>query len=336
MTRTMPLTHGTQGDAQTVCGMDLENSYYGRLIEVIKQNTAVLMTRFMIRALPVLLAACARHAPPCALMSDSDDYALLTRRVRALATTKLPMLVLPEVLLPRQKMRLVLTSDEAAMIRRHAGAQVCVGTLTEGTSQTHGVEAVVVEVSQEFNDSGYGDPCVYTATLLGRRIFELDGGAGDGASPSSSSMPIRYVDLGLSDQLQAARTPLSRASELVARELNLLVDTWLELVRGGGETLWGRKRGRERDWSHIAAVNRMMADLGELPGISRPSERALWVAALINPCNVEEEAWPGLDVRARVLTAETPTERLMLAKTGIVDSIYRLKGGKWPLNSYYW
>ena len=29
------------------------------------------------------------------------------------------------------------------MIRRHAGAQVCVGTLTEGTSQTHGVEAVV-------------------------------------------------------------------------------------------------------------------------------------------------------------------------------------------------
>ena len=44
MTRTMPLTHGTQGDTQTVCGMDLENSYYGRLREVIKQNTAVLMT----------------------------------------------------------------------------------------------------------------------------------------------------------------------------------------------------------------------------------------------------------------------------------------------------
>ncbi|EOD05626.1 hypothetical protein EMIHUDRAFT_220074 [Emiliania huxleyi CCMP1516] len=52
-------------------------------------------------------------------------------------------------------------------------------------------------------------------------------------------------------------------------------------------------------------------DLGEMPPADRPSERALWVAALLNP---------GLSV----------------AKTGMVDSMYKLKGGSWPMNTYYW
>ena len=66
------------------------------------------------------------------------------------------------------------------------------------------------------------------------------------------------------------------------------------------------------------------------------SRAALWVAALINPCETNREAWPVLDIRSAVLTAKTPMERLSVAKTGLIDSIYKLKGGNWPMNTYYW
>ena len=43
-----------------------------------------------------------------------------------------------------------------------------------------------------------------------------------------------------------------------------------------------------------------------------------------------------LDIRPAVLTAPTPLERLSAAKMGLVDSIYKLKGGKWPMATYFW
>ena len=46
---------------------------------------------------------------------------------------------------------------------------------------------------------------------------------------------------------------------------------------------------------------------------------------------------PGeLSLATAVLTATTPLERLSVAKTGLVDSIYKLKGGMWPMDTYYW
>ncbi|EOD16437.1 hypothetical protein EMIHUDRAFT_256189 [Emiliania huxleyi CCMP1516] len=52
-------------------------------------------------------------------------------------------------------------------------------------------------------------------------------------------------------------------------------------------------------------------DLGEMPPADRPSERALWVAALLNPCGADRQAWPVLDIRPAVLTATTPMERAL-------------------------
>ena len=85
------------------------------------------------------------------------------------------------------------------------------------------------------------------------------------------------------------------------------------------------------------AVDRVLAELGEMPGVDRPSERALYVAALLNPCGGEQaRRWPAMEVRGAVLRASTPLERLSVTKTALVDSIYKLKGGKWPMNTYYW
>lgn len=105
------------------------------------------------------------------------------------------------------------------------------------------------------------------------------------------------------------------------------------------------------------------------------TRRALWVAALMNPADfaradtdlteggtggdakaeeaagdrkgdrasdraaVADEETPSClahEIRPAVLGAESALKRLTLAKTCIVDACYRLKGGKWPMDSYYW
>lgn len=56
-----------------------------------------------------------------------------------------------------------------------------------------------------------------------------------------------------------------------ARGLELLVEKWCELVVSGG---------RERQPGQISTL---LAALGPMPAASHPDERALWVAALLNP-----------------------------------------------------
>ena len=56
----------------------------------------------------------------------------------------------------------------------------------------------------------------------------------------------------------------------------------------------------------------------------------------LTPCGTDRASWPVLDIRAEVLTATTPMERLAAAKMGLVDSIYKLKGGNWPMSTYFW
>ena len=226
-------------------------------------------------------------------------------------------------------------------------ASETVGVLGEDVP-SHGVEARVVDLQCEFADSGYGDARRWSATLAGERVFERSlvedaPPATLGAGDTFTAMSARWLDLGLSDQLSAARSP-SRAVELASRELEPLVRTWIELARGEGLTLYGKSRSSalprwggvsgEDTAERASAVERMLSDLGELPSAAQPSERALYVASLINPYGSRE--WPVVDIRAAVLTATTPLERLSVAKTGIIDSIYKLKGGQWPMNSYYW
>ena len=74
---------------------------------------------------------------------------------------------------------------------------------------------------------------------------------------------------------------------------------------------WGGVRGEDTA-SRARAVDTMLSDLGEMPSAARPSERSLWVASLINPPGCRE--WPVTDIRAAILTATTPLERLSVAK----------------------
>lgn len=289
-------------------------------------------------------------------MLADDDLSLLSRRIGELKSVhRVRGVVLPEVLLPGQHMRLSMLPPALAEVLQSSNGTICTlgALLGEGESpslfMSCGVEAQVTELKQEFSDSGYGDATRWSATLVGGRIFERQEQSApllsDDANLMTFEEDVRWLDLGLSDALSAARSP-SRGVVLAARELGPLVQQWVEIASGGGETLWGRKRdGASPSSGGVdpaeqpeleTVVQRMLDNLGEMPGVERPSERALWVAALINPCGADKSLWPTIDVRPGVLTATTPLERLGVAKTGLVDSLYKLKGGKWPRNSYYW
>jgi hypothetical protein len=103
----------------------------------------------------------------------------------------------------------------------------------------------------------------------------------------------------------------SSGNDRLAGGLEGLVQEWETIVVDGGH---------ERVKDHIKQVRN---DLGKMPPRSKPDQRSLWVAALINPL-------PGLgvarEIRPAVLAAQDTRERLEAVTMGIKTSIAHLDG----------
>lgn len=101
--------------------------------------------------------------------------------------------------------------------------------------------------------------------------------------------------------------------ELLPEELeeSCLVSEWVRLARKNE-----RSEGQ---------IDQLLLDIGSFPPASAPSDRALWIGALINPL-------PGmgvaLEVRPALLSAVTATERVEVALHGIRTSIAHMDGSK--------
>ena len=112
----------------------------------------------------------------------SADLALLSRRINELKSVcKVQALCLPEVLLPGQRMHLPLMPAQFADLVLAAnstdadgGAEAALGVLGAhmGRVLTHGVRARVTGLRREFSDSGYGEACRWSCTLVGGQVFE--------------------------------------------------------------------------------------------------------------------------------------------------------------------
>lgn len=296
----------------------------------------------------------ASPAPRMAL-SPEDDFALLSRRILELKQVhSLRGFALHKPLLPRQQLRIEsMPASFADIVRECEATNSTLGVLgvdIDGTTVLQrGVEVSISEVSREFNDCGYGEPYVYSATLTGGRLFEcVPTEAADAAAVQPGDLfasDVKFLDLELSDQMSAAQSP-SRVVDLASRELTVLVQQWEELARGGGVTLWGKPRRQpslhagsaDHDDAEDtnAAVTALLDSLGPFPEPNKPSERALWVAALITAGHAGGLPEMKIQVGPSMLTATTPLQRLSVAKTGLIDSIYRMKGGNWPLATFYW
>ena len=296
----------------------------------------------------------ASPAPRMAL-SPEDDFALLSRRILELKQVhSLRGFALHKPLLPRQQLRIEsMPASFADIVRECEATNSTLGVLgvdIDGTTVLQrGVEVSISEVSREFNDCGYGEPYVYSATLTGGRLFEcVPTEAADAAAVQPGDLfasDVKFLDLELSDQMSAAQSP-SRVVDLASRELTVLVQQWEELARGGGVTLWGKPRRQpslhagsaDHDDAEDtnAAVTALLDSLGPFPEPNKPSERALWVAALITAGHAGGLPEMKIQIGPSMLTATTPLQRLSVAKTGLIDSIYRMKGGNWPLATFYW
>ena len=116
----------------------------------------------------------------------------------------------------------------------------------------------------------------------------------------------RMIDSLVSDTDREANVQL-------AKELEALVDTWCDLVV---------QKGLERRPMQIASILR---NLGTMPPADRPFDRALWVAALINPLPALGVA---LEIRPAVLQAPSAAAALAVVTSGIQGSIGHVNGSK--------
>jgi len=115
------------------------------------------------------------------------------------------------------------------------------------------------------------------------------------------------------DKLALARA-IMKARELSSPNASVknnlsLIDRWIELARE-----------RERE---LGQIDQLLEDLGNVPGEDEPTERALWVGALINPLPAMGVA---TEIRPALLTAETAEEKVNIAFDGILKSIRHMDG----------
>lgn len=90
-----------------------------------------------------------------------------------------------------------------------------------------------------------------------------------------------------------------------------LVDLWI---------LWAKKKERSP-----GQMQELLACLGEMPPATEPTERALWVGALINPL---PSMGVSLEIRPQLLMAKSAKDRVQIAMDAIVKSIGHMDGSQ--------
>ena len=115
------------------------------------------------------------------------------------------------------------------------------------------------------------------------------------------------------DRLSLARA-ISKCRQFTEPNMNMkdnasLVERWIELAK--------------QNERHPGQIDTLLKQLGTIPPEYEPTERALWVGALINPL-------PGMgvamEVRPALLVSKRAEERVQIALDGILKSIRHMDG----------
>ena len=261
--------------------------------------------------MPLLLLAPAVIAFP-----KPPDYSVLSRRIaRSQSDEEIIKVLFLDAMLPRQRVQLQFAPPVSTVLSdiRDSGECLAVCGLDQRTGRflRHGVEARIESMSpyrasQGFFSSHSTTPMRgFTAldtTLVGGKRCEVLEPAAEQWPPDRPifEAKVRWLP---SEKGTAAAT-------VRAESLEELVDEWLELVRTGG---------RERE---PLQITRVLCDLGPMPDAEDADDRALWVAALINPL-------PALgvsrEIRPAVLEAADGLARVNVVHEALTDSIGRLR-----------
>jgi len=116
-----------------------------------------------------------------------------------------------------------------------------------------------------------------------------------------------------SDRLSLARA-ISKCRQFTEPNMNMkdnasLVDRWIELAR--------------QNERHPGQIDTLLKQLGSIPPEYEPTERALWVGALINPLPSMGVA---TEIRPALLVSKRAEERVQVALDAILKSIRHMDG----------
>ena len=257
------------------------------------------------------------------MAADDDFMASLKSRMEEVQDleTKIPLVVL-DSMLPRQVMKIqVKNALLVELIKNQMQKEtptfgmlgMAILKTGEKINLTAGVEVEIFE-KPKFVDGGV------LLVLKARRRFQIVG-LPENAEEGWTEARVEYLEsedqeeeeVGGGDRMAVARA-MMKAKELTAPNANMkdgasLVDRWIELAKENE-----RSPGQ---------IDTLLEDLGEIPAEDEPTERALWVGALINPLPALGVA---MEVRPALLTATTTEKRVEIARDAIFKSIRHMDG----------
>ena len=161
---------------------------------------------------------------------------------------------------------------------------------------SHAVEGIVVDIGPRGVD---GDAIL---TLSAGRWCEVVSIDGEGRT---GTVRWRALD---------ARAPEEQPTASLLEQVEALgkqVERWTQIVRAAGSE------------ASVRQLEERLCSLGRMPPAERPSDRALWVAALINPCGGAGGTL-AVEVRPAALCAPAAEARVRVVQAALEDSIERL------------
>lgn len=263
-------------------------------------------------------------------VDDFDFMASLRDRVEEVnvRATTMPLVVL-DSMLPRQVIKIQIENPmlielvgECLTRENPYFGMLGMARLITG-AQVHLKAGVEVEIvaSEKVNDKGG-----IRLILKARRRFVIDGDVGN-SGKGWTEAKVKFLDSEKeeteeiernkngdgTDRMSVARA-IVRCNEFTCPNANMknntsLKDRWIELAK--------------ENEKEPGQIDELLNDLGEMPPAEEPTERALWIGALINPLPSMGVA---LEVRPQLLTAKTAESRVQIALDGILKSIKHMDG----------
>ncbi len=263
-------------------------------------------------------------------------------------STRLPLMIL-DTMLPRQILQIQIQHPTLKALMKHRINEETptlgmLGMARLSTGQTvplkTGVEVEIIQMEKassspppNTSSSSGGEEEGWDISLRAGRRFIIDGEV-DKTEDGWTEARVKFLDSSeeeeneissamkspsstesIGDRLSVARA-IQKAKEFTVPNMNMknslsLVDRWIELAK--------------QNERHPGQIDVLLKQLGEIPPEHEPTERALWVGALINPLPSMGVA---TEIRPALLVSKKAEERVQVALDGLLKSIRHMDGSQ--------
>lgn len=249
--------------------------------------------------------------------SDDDDDSFMKSLQNRIAKSNQIPLVFRDTLLPRQVLQMtvkrgVVLDLVKSRLQEESPYFGMVGIQQQNEGGRYLARGVQVEIiGYEMNQWKTG---LRLTLKAGKRFVIKD--LVDNDNESWREGRVEFLDSGEQEaeerDLKSKALAMEQAKQFSdpdssTNESKSLVDMWLDLARTKEQ--------------YEGQIDQLLSELGEMPDWKEPSECAFWVGALINPTPAIGLA---VDIRQKLVLADTAQERTQIALDAIRNSIERM------------